>query len=265
MCKKFGDDAPSDLCRCDVMSKRVAGRLNSDRSRIFTNVHTDGLYIHNDHIIIFKFKLREIYHDKWEIYFHNNEYILGIKTKYENTMLKFEPAKLSHKSRITSTYHGHVYNLPELGNFILLTETFDICGYLTGDPYESSKCSSGRGKLPDSPSFVIYLDSTISLPVYNGLGIYENMSVLHNSIEGECMFDLENGQQIYTLRDETDNIVVMNNLGEVLPYTKLSHAGWYADNYIYENDHIKLLIGYDNPYLQFINKIAGAKTKAAAH
>jgi len=262
MYKKFGDDVPSDLCRCEILSKRVAGRLNSDRSRIFTDVSTNALYIHNDHIIMFKFRHFRSYHDEWTIYFHNNEYILGIKTNYENTMLKFEPAKFSYKPKLTGTYCGRVHKLPELGNFILITETYDIRGY-SDDYFDTPPVREYKYKEIDS--FVIYLDSTISLPPYNTLGIYENKSVLDSSIEVECVFDLENEQQIYTLKDETNNIVVINNLGEVLPHTKLNHTGWYESNCIYENDYIKLLIGYDNPYLQFINKTAGAKTKAAAH
>lgn len=261
MCKDFSYEKPSGLCRCEILSKRVAGRLNSDRSRIFTDVYTNALYIHNNHVIIFKRVMWGYYSIERTIYFHDGEYIIGIKSKYENKMLKFEPAKFSYEPKLTGKYCGHVYELPELGNFILLTETFDISGY-SDDYFDPPLVRDYKYKKIDS--FVIYLDSTISLPVYNGRGIYENMSVLHNSIEGECVFDLENGQQIYTLRDETDNIVVMNNFGEVLPHTKLNHNGWYANNYIYENDHIKLLIGYDEPYLQFINKIAGAKTKAAA-
>jgi hypothetical protein len=267
MCKDLNLSyrTPSDLCRCEILSKLVAGRLNSDRSLIFTDIYTNSLYIHNNHVIIFKYVNSEQYYSiKRTIYFHNDEYIIGIKSNYENKMLKFEPAKFSYEPKLTGKYCGHVYELPELGNFILLTETFDISGH-SDDYFDPPLVRDYKYK--DIDSFVIYLDSTISLPVYNGLGIYENMSVLHNSIEGECVFDLENGQQIYTLRDETNNIVVMNNLGEILPHTKLKLIDKYDGdgNCVYENDYIKLLIGYDAPSLQFINKIAGAKTKAAAH
>jgi hypothetical protein len=265
MCKKFGDNIPSGLCRYEILSKRVSGRLNSDRSRIFTDVGTNALYIHNNHVIIFKRVNSEYYYSiERTIYFHDGEYIIGIKSNYENKMLKFEPAKFSYEPKLTGTYWGHVYELLELGNFILITETYNI-SRCSDDYYDPPLVHDYKYK--DIDSFVIYLDSTISLPVYNGRGIYENMSVSHNSIEGECVFDLENGQQIYTLRDETNNIVVMNNLGEILPHTKLKLIDKYGGdgNCVYENDHIKLLIGYEDPYLQFINKIAGAKTKAAAH